>query len=48
MGWFYDKDTFVNKLGMGGEYINEDGSITSTTSFIDFNDFILDEGTWDD
>lgn len=38
---------YTNYLEVHNKTLHEDGSITTTTSFIDFNDFILDEGTWD-
>ena len=38
---------YTNYIEVHNKTLHEDGSITTTTSFIDFNDFILDEGTWD-
>ena len=39
--------TWTNYIKLHTKTLNEDGTITSTPFFVDFNDFILDEGTWD-
>lgn len=42
-----NKPVYTNYVKIHTKTLNEDGSTTKTTSFIDFNDFVLDEGTWD-
>lgn len=42
-----NKPVYTNYLKVHNKTLQENGTITTTTSFIDFNDFVLDEGTWD-
>ncbi len=39
--------SYTNYFKVHNKTLNADGSITENFSYIDFNDFILDEGTWD-
>ncbi|MBR6610720.1 MAG: hypothetical protein IKK93_00540 [Campylobacter sp.] len=39
--------SYTNYVKIHNKTLQRDGSIAETYSYIDFNDFILDEGTWD-
>lgn len=39
--------SYTNYIKIHNKTLQRDGSIAETYSYIDFNDFILDEGTWD-